>query len=430
MLLLGLCVIQFFIGILEPFLTGFGISAELIRFVRHAHLAPLGLAFILIIIMPRAINSVAGPVSSWLAWVIVAMLSMFILGILRGVFLGAALLDAGAYQAFIVAFIVGTQHENWGKAHRFFSILFYIGAAIMVLELLVIETAVRDESIKSEAYQIRSILFAWPLLLFTVGRGTRVQQAATTIGMALIILMYVLFQKRAPTVRVAFALLLFLWLLPGVARHARLKLRAFVVAAGMVVLVVAGFLGTQESNQTNLVSESSMALVDRFQGSSGVMDTLTKENQRWLEAEFFFDEASELELLFGKGFGGAVPVAWWWSPGMEITEDGRTFYGVYSMHIGLSHPLLKGGIFFWLIFFGGWLMFLARFRRYRSDPNAIACWAVVLTNFLFMSVETLWGSSNVVTVILVGFCMGYLGNRKFWGRESDTTKAMSSEVSA
>ena len=115
---------------------------------------------------------------------------------------------------------------------------------------------------------------------------------------------------------------------------------------------------------------------------------------------------------------------------MEITEDGRTFYGVYSMHIGLSHPLLKGGIFFWLIFFGGWLMFLARFRRYRSDPNAIACWAVVLTNFLFMSVETLWGSSNVVTVILVGFCMGYLGNRKFWGRESDTTKAMSSEVSA
>ena len=115
---------------------------------------------------------------------------------------------------------------------------------------------------------------------------------------------------------------------------------------------------------------------------------------------------------------------------MDIVEDGRTFYGVYSMHIGLSHPLLKGGFFFWIIFFGGWMMFLSRYRRYRSDPRALACWAVVLINFLFMSVETLWGSSNVVTVILVGFCMGYLGNRKFWVRDSDAETATSSEVNA
>jgi len=428
MLLLALCAIQFYIGILEPFLVGIGISSDLVRLIRHGHLAPLGLAFVLFIIMPRAMSPIARPVSSWLAWVIVAMISMLVLGLIRGVFFGAALLDAGVYEAFVVAFMVGAQHENWDKAHRFFSALFYVGAVLMVVELLLIETAVRDESIKSEAYQIRSVLFAWPLLLFTAGTGTRLQKVATAAGMGLIVLMYVLFQKRAPTVRVAFALCLFLLLVPGVVNGARMKLRAFVIAGSVVIILIAGFLGSIQSDSTNVVSESSMALADRFQGSGGVMDTLTKENQRWLEAEFFFNEASELEIIFGKGFGGAVPVEWWWSPGMDITEAGRTFYGVYSMHIGLSHPLLKGGFFFWLIFFGGWMMFLIRFRRYRSDPRALACWAVVLINFIFMSVETLWGSSNVVTVILVGFCMGYLGNRKFWGRDVAPQLPASSEV--
>ena len=430
MLLLVLSMVQFYLGILDPVLVGLGLNSELVRMLRHAHLAPLGLAFILLLLMPDVLRSVAKPVSGWLAWVIVLMLSMFVLGVLRGVFLGAAFLDAGVYQAFVVAFIVGSRHENWDRMHRFFSILFFIGAAIMVVELLLIETAVRDESIQSAAYEIRGVLFAWPLLLFTASRGTLVQKFATAGGMGLIVLMYVLFQKRAPTVRVAFAILLFLWLLPGVVAGARLKLRAFVLAAIIMALVVAAFWRTGHSDETNVVSESSVALADRFQGSSGVMDTLTKENQRWFEAEFFFDEASELEIVFGKGFGGAVPVPWWWSPGMDITENGRTFYGVYSMHIGLSHPLLKGGLFFWILFFGGWLMFLSRYRSYRNDPKALACWAVVFINFLFMSVETLWGSSNVVTVILVGYCMGYLGNRIFWEADSGAYVTASSESQA
>jgi hypothetical protein len=430
MILLGIAALQFFIGILEPFFVDIGINPEPIRFIRHAHLAPLGLAFLVLIGMQGAMTSVARPVAGWLVWVVVAMISMLIIGLLRGVFFSAALLDAGIYEAFVVAFLVGARHENWKIVHRFFAVLFYSGVVIMAVELLLIESAVRDDSISSVAYHVRSVLFAWPLLLFTAGTAPRFQKLGTAAGMGLIVLMYVLFQKRAPTVRVAFALLLFLWLVPGVVRAVRMKLRLFVVAGTLSVLLFSGFMASTQSESANVVSESSMALADRFQGSSGFMDTLTKENQRWEEAKFFFNEASELELVFGKGFGGAVPVAWWWSPGLDITEDGRTFHGVYSMHIGLSHPLLKGGFFFWCIFFGGWVMLLFRLKRYRSDPRAVACWAVVLLNFVFMSVETLWGSSNVVTVILIGFCMGYLGNRKFWGPVKDPNTPKQAEVEA
>ncbi len=150
------------------------------------------------------------------------------------------------------------------------------------------------------------------------------------------------------------------------------------------------------------------ALADRFQ-------TITsEENERWVEAGYFFDDVDGLELAAGKGFGGAVRVPYSWPPGMDIVEDGRTYYGIYSMHIGLTEPLLKGGLLFWFLFFGGWMVFLVRFRRYKNDPRAIAAWGILLLNLTFMSVETLWGPGNVVLVMLLGFCVGYLAQRRFW----------------
>jgi hypothetical protein len=286
----------------------------------------------------------------------------------------------------------------------------------MAFELLVIETADRQESISSVAYQIRAVLFAWPLLLFTSPMRKNSEKIAMVVGMALIVIMYVLFQKRAPTVRVLFAILIFLWLLPGVSKPVRMKLRLAIVGGICGLVMASPWITPSERDTTNIVSESSVALASRFQAEGGLFDMITKENERWIEAGFFFDEANGIELMIGKGFGGAVPVPWWWPPRMKIVENGQTYYGVYSMHIGLTHPLLKGGFVFWFLFFGGWIVFLLRYRRYRSDPRALACWAVVALNFLFMSVETLWGSGNVVTVIMVGFCMGYLGNRKFWER--------------
>jgi hypothetical protein len=76
MILLGIAALQFFIGILEPFFVDIGINPEPIRFIRHAHLAPLGLAFLVLIGMQGAMTSVARPVAGWLVWVVVAMISI------------------------------------------------------------------------------------------------------------------------------------------------------------------------------------------------------------------------------------------------------------------------------------------------------------------------------------------------------------------
>lgn len=414
MLLLGLAALQFYAGLLEPVVESLGFDASIIRVLRHAHLAPLGLAFVGVLTIRGALDQLAGPVAAWVRGLVLFIFLMFIMGILRGAFLGAILLDAGIYEAFLVALVVGSRHEHWSWSHRFFRILFYTGAALMLLELLVIETVEGRASITTLAYQIRTVLFAWPLLLFTSPLRHKSERFIILAGMGLIIVMYVLFQKRAPTVRVVFALVLFLWLLPGVAKGARLKLRMMVLGGFSLVILLTTWVIPTASDDTSIVGQSSMALAGRFQGEGGLIETLTTENDRWMEAGFFFDEADTVELAIGKGFGGSVEVPYWWPPRMEITENGRTFFGVYSMHIGLTHPFLKGGFFFWLFFFGGWLVFILRLRHFRRDPRALACWAVLLVNFLFMGVETLWGSGNVVTVILVGFCVGYLGNRRFW----------------
>ena len=191
-------------------------------------------------------------------------------------------------------------------------------------------------------------------------------------------------------------------------------LRLSALVATISIFIGVSYVSKLGDDASNLVSKSSVALADRFQSSGNLLKTITTENERWIEVGFFFEDADAVELAIGKGFGGAVEVPWWWPVGMEITESGRTYYGIYSMHIGLTHALLKGGLLFWLLFFGGWVVFLYRFRRYKDDPRALAAWGVLLLNLLFMTVETLWGPGNVVLVMLLGFCVGYLSQRRFW----------------
>jgi hypothetical protein len=412
LILLLLAGLQFYVGLMEPMLDGVGL-AGMARVIRHGHLAPLGLAFLSVLVIPGALSHMGRMVRLWLLWVIVFMVLMTLVGIFRGAFANALLLDAGVYEAFVVSVVVGSRKENWKWLDRYFRWLFYLGAVLMLAELLVIERAVREEVISSEAYRMRTVLFAWPFLLFTIALVKKRHQLATLAGVALIVFMYVVFQKRAPTIRMAVALLLFITLLPGIRLRHRLTLRMGVSLVALLCWIGATVLMNNRPETGSIMSESTSALASRFQGSGGLIETITSQNERLKEALFFFNQASPLEIIVGKGFGGAVEVPWTWGPGLEVKEAGRTYYGIYSMHIGITHPLLKGGLIFLLFFFGGWVVLLIRYRRYRDDTRAQACWAVVLLNLLFMTVETLWGPASVVMVILIGVCMGYMCRSTF-----------------
>ena len=229
-------------------------------------------------------------------------------------------------------------------------------------------------------------------------------------GVFFVLAQQVLFQKRAPSLRVALLVLVFLTVMPvlwarGSAAWTKArerKVRLLFLGMGALALAVALAAAPW------LFRGQLAGLAQRLSGqaySGGPAAMLTWENERFFEAGMFLDTLEPQELVFGRGFGGYfIPEA----PGWGVWLDDLQEFGRRQLHVGLLMPFFKGGLALSLVYYAGLLLALARGWRARSRPWAAAAFFVVLVHSLFLLQEGWFIMSVAFDLTMVGLCMGYL----------------------
>jgi hypothetical protein len=263
-------------------------------------------------------------------------------------------------------------------------------------------------------YRTQGALAFWPLLLLTARlRGTAGALLAF-VGVFFVLAQQILFQKRAPTVRVFLFLVVFLVVLPRlVPRGARafLSLRERWIRVGLVLTFVAALVACLTLAPW-LFRGQAAGLVNRMSGESysgGASGMLTWENERFFEVAMFFRTLEPQEYVLGRGFGGYfAPDTEGWGVWLEdVNEVGRR-----ALHVGALMPFLKGGLVLTIAYFTGLFLVLFRGRRAQHEPLAAAAFWVVLLHALFLVQESWFILSMSLDLVMVGFCMGHLLSRE------------------
>jgi hypothetical protein len=112
--------------------------------------------------------------------------------------------------------------------------------------------------------------------------------------------------------------------------------------------------------------------------------------------------------LVGKGFGGYFldPRLYW-----TVQTDEGTFNGAAQIEIGQTWPVWKGGLLFWLSINALFISLVFSFRKYRKSNFSLACWAFILTHFIFLLGENIWTGPYQFYLIILGVAIGHLLGR-------------------
>lgn len=148
-------------------------------------------------------------------------------------------------------------------------------------------------------------------------------------------------------------------------------------------------------------------LQHRYQGRHGVVDTLTVDNERLAELGDMIGEFSPIDLLFGRGLGGAFMVDRS-EFGYMLDRIDDEHAGRIGTHAGLGWPLLKGGVLFCALYLWPiWRLFPGIFKLKKLDP--ITRGAVIAAP-LWLCFQFVDGAINP-SQPLVGFGIGLLASR-------------------
>ena len=356
------------------------------------------------------------PARAWVAAVLWLSACLFAYGWLgQGYALSAAVHDLAPYLVIVSSVVLGSMPRVWedtdGLLVALFAAALVVNAAGMTeMTRVVSETFAEDRAgVSTVAYRTQGALAFWPWLLLTARARRHRTVALVFTGVFFVLAQQVLFQKRAPILRVALLLLVFLVALPP------LWTRAGAWSAARVRRLRGLFLGTAALAATAaralapwLFRGQLSGLAQRLSGqaySGGPAAMLTWENERFFEAGMFLSTVGPLEVAIGRGFGGYfVPD----SPGWGVWLDDLQEFGRRQLHVGLLMPFFKGGLALSLAYYAGVVLALWRGRRALRQPLGAAAFFIVLVHALFLLQEGWFIMSVSFDLVMVGLCLGYL----------------------
>ena len=364
-------------------------------------------------------GTLAPAARGWVAMVLSLSWFLFFYGWLaKGNVVTAAAHDLTPYLVLLASAVLGSIPRVWQDSDRF--IVFLFAAALVInaagmteMTRVVTESYAEDRAgVGIVAYRTQGALAFWPLLFLTA-RQRRVRVALLAFaGVCFVLAQQILFQKRAPTFRIALFVLAFLFVLPRLRRRPGVRapseggVRARFLATAAVALAVALAISPW------LFHGQVAGLFDRISGqrySGGAAGMLTWENERFFEAGMFFRTLEPQELLLGRGFGGYfVPDA----PGWGVWLDDVHEFGRRQLHVGGLMPFFKGGLALSLAYYLGLALALFRGARSLTEPFAAAAFLVVLLHALFLLQEGFFIMSLSFDLVMVGLCMGHLLSRQ------------------
>jgi hypothetical protein len=348
----------------------------------------------------------------WVVLVLALSTLLFVYGWSeKGYQVEAVIHDFAPYLVIVLCAVLGSMSRVWEDSDTALVALFVAALAVNALGMggvtEVISEAQPDDraGIGVIAYRTQGALAFWPLLLLTARLRSRLVAFVAFAGVCFVLAQQILFQKRAPTVRVALFLLVFFLVLPRLSPIRRLGerwVRTAFAATALAGLVIVGtlapwlFRGQLEGLGERISGE-------RYDG--GATGMLTYQNERFYEVGMFAETLEPQDWVIGKGFGGYfVPRDEAWGVWLDDVRE----FGRRQLHVGGLMPFFKGGLLLAVTYYSGVLLALLRGRRRLADPFAAAAFFVVAVHALFLLQEGWFVMSMSYDLAMVGLCMGYL----------------------
>lgn len=357
-------------------------------------------------------------------WIVVMLILCVFLFFYGWLYMGnihtAAAHDFAPYSVILAAAILGSNRRVWATSNRTVMILFFLALVVNAIGMTEITTAVSEfhaddrAGVATLAYRTQGALAFWPLLFLTATLRTKRAALLIFAGVFFVLAQQILFQKRAPTFRVTLFIVIFLFVLPRLARRNRALqagdgspsvwrgLRRLFTTIGLTAAAVALAAAPW------LFEGQIQGLYRRITGQAytgGAAGMLTYENERFYEAKMFMRVLDSSDYVIGRGFGGYfIPddIEWgFWLP--DVAEFGRR-----QLHVGGMMPFFKGGFVLALTYYFGVGLALVRGKRSLAEPFAAGCFFVVLLYLLFLTIEGSFIMSSSYDLVVAGLCMGHL----------------------
>jgi hypothetical protein len=352
----------------------------------------------------------------WVVGVTALATALFFYGWLeKGYVVTAVVHDFAPYLVIVSAVVLGSVPRVWKESDRFL-VLLLLGALIVNALGMREITSVVSESYAEDragvgivAYRTQEALAFWPILFLTAHRRRAPVALLSFVVVFFVLAQQILFQKRAPTLRIALFVLVFLVILPRVCDA---EMGAGRGRASRLFMATGGLALACALTAAPWLFEGQLAgLAHRLSGeaySGGAAGMLTTENERFFEAGVFFRTLRPEEWVVGRGFGGYFkPDASWW--GVWLDDVGE--FGRRQLHVGGLMPFFKGGLLLTLVYYSGLLLAILRGVRARREPLAAAALFVLLIHALFLLQESWFSMSESFQLVMVGLCMGHLLSR-------------------
>jgi hypothetical protein len=323
---------------------------------------------------------------------------LFVYGFIRGNNVQIMLQEYWTSLFLLLSYKIAISKNIWslfeGKlkvVFLIFTILVFLGRLYPRENLVSLGFSTLDISDNTSllAYEMSPILDFWPFL-FLLGFFS-IKKPKFRLMTYIPFLIYLIFQlfflKRAPTLR-AISFLIF-----AVGLNMRRTKNSKVLFRGVFLFLFLGitiYLYTPE------------ALIKRFE---------VKDTARQDEAKNMLSQLSPLDFIIGRGLGGEYYVK---NDGVveSINEDGKPVNT--KVHIGLTYPILKGGIFlFSLILYHIFLTVYNGLKNLNSLNNKeLTCLVFLIIYSVFRIIEGPLTTGSIFDALLFGMSLGCLNKRQ------------------
>lgn len=389
-------------------------ESDLFRNLGHSILT----ASFLFAILERKLYNLQRKYLHWLVILGFAFIFLLIYGIYRGTKLMFIAPDLFAFTYFS-GVLVGSERRNWIALEKMLCVHFFIGIIANIYAFASFPLpALRSFLVWTLPYMLQGLLYPWPYFLLTFNRGGIYRKLLTIVGLSVVLISFILFQKRIHTFSFLFFGLfsLYLYTVKGKVNVVGAFKKVTKIACLLLILTMTIFFTLKIMDQFSAFSQSIKGLQSRIfldSDSGNVMKAFTysryKEESRYEEASHYFSHASGFELIFGRGIGG-----FYFTPLVGVSSTGFTG----RIHIGLATLILKGGVLFLTLWLFGWLMILKDFLKVKKDQEFIFCYPIIAKYVVFLTVATAlsdWLSFGLV-LLCSGPCMSkWIRNDKQMG---------------
>lgn len=315
-------------------------------------------------------------------------------GIVRGNASRNVVFDTIAFSTVFGGYVLGRRDSIWRGIRPMIAILLAISVTCAFVFTSPVVLIDRSILVTQPGSFFEALLVLAPLFgivaAFERKRGWFYVFLALSIGSFMV---YLYFGRRGITIRAGLEIFTILFIIPAILKQFKSIVRSTIVAVGLVTALLLYF--------------PFATLVARYVGEVGFTETVTKRNERWIEAGELVSQMSAAELLVGRGMGGTYSVsANLVEPIFDEVEEG--VFGRSSAHANAANIFLKGGLAFVLLCYIPILKLLLKVRmRPAGDYITLAVALSALIALPFQSLEgtITWGSP------WVGFAFGLLMSR-------------------